>query len=102
MRVAVAVLIAVVIAEIKALASGGQSLWTFRIIAMLLGGFYLLLGASGTGSAASRRVNWGAVTPGFGGFLFRGYQPKPTDPRLTPGAVFIVSGIVLLALGAVL
>lgn len=101
-RIAVAVLIAVVIALAKALISGGDTLWTFRITSLLLGCFFLLLGAAGTGSAASRVVSWGEVTPGRGGWIFRGFRPRPGDPRLTPGAVFIGSGIVLLALGAVL
>jgi len=101
-RIALAALIAIVIAEIHALVSGGDTFHSFRIVCMLLGGLYLLLGGSGTGSAASRRVNWGEVTPGLGGVIFRGFQPKPGDPTLTPTAVFIGSGLVLLALGAVL
>jgi hypothetical protein len=101
-RIAVAVLIAIVIAEFRALVTGGDTFWTFRIVCMLLGAFFLLLGGSGTGSAASRRVNWGTITPGAGGVIFRGWQPKPEDPRLTANAVFIGSGIVLLVLGVAL
>jgi hypothetical protein len=34
--------------------------------------------------------------------LFRAVQPRPILPLRAPGAVFIVSGVVLLALGAIL
>ena len=101
-RVAFAVLIAIVIAEARALVSGGDTFHTFRIVLMLLGVLLLLLGGTGTGSAAGRRVNWGTITPGLGGVIFRGFTPKPEDPRLTAGAVFIASGIVTLGLGALL
>jgi len=98
-RIAVAVLIAIVIAEVKAVATGGDPMRTFRIVLLVLGGVYLLLAGAGTGSTASRRVNWGSVTPGFGGIIFRGFQPRPEDRTLTPSAVFIGGGIALLALG---
>jgi hypothetical protein len=102
MRIGVAVLIAIVIAEIRAIAGGGDTLHTFRWVLLALGAVMLLLGGTGTGSAASQRVNWGEVTAGRGGVLFRAVQPRPNHPRLAPGAVFIVSGVVLLALGAIL
>jgi hypothetical protein len=101
-RIAVAVLIAIVVAELRAVATGGDAFRTFRVISMVLGGLYLLLRAAGTGSAASHRVNWGAVTPRRGGVIFRGFQPRPEDPQLTPGAVFIGGGIALLAIGVAL
>ena len=98
-RIATGVLIAVLIAEIRAVLSAGDTMHTFRSMLLLVGCVMLLLGGTGTGSAASRRVNWGTITPGLGGVIFRGFQPKPTDPRLTPSAVFIGSGVALLALG---
>lgn len=98
-RIVVAVAIAVVIAEVRAILSGGDTWWTFRIVCMLLGVLFLLLAGSGTGSAASRRVNWGLITPGAGAVIFRGFQPRPEDPTLTPSAVFVGSGVALLALG---
>jgi hypothetical protein len=99
-RIAIAVLIAIVIAEIRALVSGGDTLWTFRIVSMLLGVLYLLLAGAGQGSAASHMVNWGDI------FSVRGHfpllTPRPNDPRLTATAVFVASGVALLVLGAVL
>jgi hypothetical protein len=101
-RIAVAVLIAIVIAEVRALLDGGDTFHTFRVVLMLVGGLFLLLAAGGSGSVASHRVNWGEITPGAGGVIFRGFRPRPEDPTLTPSAVFIGSGLVLLALGVLL
>jgi hypothetical protein len=101
-RIAVAVLVAIVIAEVRALLDGGDTMHTFRVVLLLLGGLFLLLGASGTGSAASRRIGWGEVTAGRGGVVFRAFQPRPDERQLSAGAVFIGSGIVLLVLGAVI
>jgi hypothetical protein len=101
-RIALAVLIAVVIAEVRAVITGGDTFWTFRIVMMLLGALYLLLAGTGTGSTASRVVNWGEIAPAAGGVIFRGFKPKPEDPTLTPSAVFIGSGLTLLALGVFL
>ena len=101
-RILIAVLIAIVIAESRALLGGGDTIHTFRWVLLALGGVYLLLGGTGTGSTASRVVNWGEITAGRGGIIFRGWQPKPEDRRLTPSAVFIASGVVLLVLGAVI
>jgi hypothetical protein len=99
LRVGIAVLIAVLIAELRALANGGDTGRTFQVIMLLLGGLYLLLAGTGTGSTASRVVNWGEITPGRGGVIFRGFRPKPEDPTLTPAAVFIGSGVACLAIG---
>jgi hypothetical protein len=101
-RIAVAVLIAIVISEVRALLDGGDTMHTFRVVLMLLGGLFLLLGASGTGSAAAERVGWGEITAGRGGVIFDGWKPRPDEPQLSAGAVFIGSGIVLLVLGAIL
>jgi len=98
-RIAVAVLIAIVIAEVRAVITGGDTTRTFQIVMLLLGAVYLLLAGTGTGSTASRMVNWGEITPGFGGTIFRGFRPKPEDRQLTPGAVFVGSGVACLAIG---
>jgi hypothetical protein len=98
-RIFVAVAIAVVIAEVRAIASGGDVFHTFKIVLMLLGVVLLLMAGTGTGSAASRRVNWGVITPGRGSTIFRGFQPRPEDPALSPSAVFVGSGATVLLLG---
>ena len=98
-RIAVALLIAILIAEVRAIITGGDMFWTFRVVLMLLGVLFLLLAGTGTGSVASRTVDWGEITPGGGRIIFRGFRPRPEDPTLTPSAVFIGSGLALLALG---
>lgn len=98
-RIGVAVLIASFVAEIRALATGGDMFHTWKIIMLVLGGLMLLLGGTGTGSAASHRVNWLPITPGRGNVFARWSHPRPEDPTLTPNAVFIGTGLALLALG---
>ncbi|HET7128534.1 MAG TPA: hypothetical protein VFJ93_05610 [Gaiellaceae bacterium] len=99
-RIAIALLIAIVIAEARALISGGDTLWTFRIVLMLLGCLYLLLAAGPGASLDGRRMNdtswW--ITSSMG---WATLQHAP-GPKMTATAVFIGSGIVLLALGLAL
>jgi len=99
-RITIAVLIAVAIAEIRALLSGGDTFRTFRIALMLLGCLMLLLAAGPGASLGGRRVNdlgwWLTQSLGFGRL-----QHAP-GPKLTATATFVGSGVVLLALGAVL
>jgi hypothetical protein len=99
-RIAVAVLVAIVIAELRALAGGGDTLRTFRIVLMVLGVLYLLLAAGPGASLDGRRLNsrgwWSTESRGFAAL-----QSAP-GPRLNATAVFIASGIVLLAAGVAL
>ena len=95
-RIAMAVLIAIVIAEFRALVTGGNTLWTFRIVCMLLGVLYLLLAAGPGVTLGGRKATHMASFIGLGRF-----EHIP-GPKLTATAVFIASGVVLLALGAAL
>jgi hypothetical protein len=97
LRIAFALLIAIVIAEIRAVASGGDTLWTFRIVLMLVGTFYLLL-AAGPGVTLDGRVGR------YGGFVgLTDLVPRiDGGPKLTATAVFIGSGVAALALGVLL
>jgi len=99
-RIAVALLIAIVIAEVRALISGGDTLWTFRIVLMLLGCLNLLLAAGPGASLGGQRMNdtswWLTQSLGWGKL-----QHVP-GPRMTATAVFIGSGIILLVLGLTL
>lgn len=101
LRVAVAGLIVLVLSELVAVIRGGDAFHTFQIMCYLFGGLLLLLGAAGNGSAASRRVNWGQITPGRGGVMFRGFRPRPDEPQMTATAVFVATGILLIVLGAI-
>jgi uncharacterized membrane protein YhaH (DUF805 family) len=99
-RIAVALLIAIAIAEARAIISGGDTLWTFRIVLMLLGCLYLLLAAGPGASLQGRRMNdtswW--ITSSMG---WATLQHAP-GPKMTATAVFIGSGLVLLVLGVAL
>ncbi|HEY3551769.1 MAG TPA: hypothetical protein VGK69_12030 [Gaiellaceae bacterium] len=99
-RVAVAVLVASLIAEVRALVSGGDFFHTWRITLLLLGCLMLLLAGSGARSTGSaRRVNWGVITPGRGGILSRPVFAGVEGPQLTASAVFFASALALFALG---
>ena len=99
-RIAVAVLVAIVVAEARAVISGGDTLKTFRIVMMLLGCVYLLLAAGPSSSLGGRRMNdtswWVTQSLGYGKL-----QAAP-GPVMTATAVFIGSGLTLLVLGVVL
>jgi len=98
-RIAVALLIAIVIAEVRALISGGDTT-LFRIVCLLLGCLYLLLAAGPGASLGGRRMSdtgwW--VTQGMGW----GTLQQAPGPKMTATAVFIGSGVALLALGVLL
>ncbi len=99
-RIALAVLIAIVIAELRALTGGGDTLRTFRIVLLALGALLLLLAAAGNSSTGStRRLNhtgwWLSESLGF-----RGLQ-EAEGPTLAPTAVFVGAGAVVIALGLV-
>lgn len=65
---------------------------------LALGGLMLLLAGTGRGGA-HRRLNL-AMDHGPNYIMrFPGVQPKPDDPTLTVSAVFVGSGLALLALG---
>jgi uncharacterized membrane protein YhaH (DUF805 family) len=99
-RIAVALLVAIVIAEARALISGGDTLWTFRIVLMLLGCLYLLLAAGPAASLGGQRMNdtswWLTQSLGWGKLQ------HVSGPKMTATAVFIGSGLVLLVLGVAL
>jgi hypothetical protein len=96
-RIAIAVLVAIVIAELRTLASGGELMHTFRISLVIMGAFLLALGAMGPGSTYDRHLSavghyWAQRTG------VADNAPAP-GPVLTAGAVFVLSGAAVLALG---
>ncbi len=97
-RVAVAVAIATTIAAVKAAASGGGMLYTWRITLFALGCLMLLLAAAGRG-AANRRLNAGVDHGPTFIMRFPGAARRPEDPTLSESAVFVGAGAVLLVLG---
>jgi hypothetical protein len=98
-RVAVAVGIATLIAEVHALVYGGDYLHTWRITMLALGCLMILLGGAGGSTTMSRRVvNWGEITPGRGGTIMDGFFADVEGPQLTASAVFVASAFALFAL----
>jgi hypothetical protein len=99
-RIAIAVLIAIVIAEVRAAISGGDTMRTFRIVLMLVGALLLLLAAGGQGGMSRRKMShegwWLTQSLGFGRMVAEG------GPTLSSGAVFTGSGLVVLLLGVFL
>jgi type III secretory pathway component EscS len=96
-KILLAALIAILIAEVRALTSPGDRMRTFRFVLIAIGGLLVALAAMG-GSNYERYVNvrtrWATRYLGL---------PEPrattTDPRLTPAAVLVGSGVPLIVLG---
>ncbi len=97
-RIAVAVALAAAVAGIKAVASGGGMLHTWRITMFALAGVMLLLAAAGRGGA-NRRLNAGLDHGATFVMRFPGAARRPEDPTLTASAVFVGTAVALLALG---
>ncbi|MDX6364900.1 MAG: hypothetical protein QOC85_3961 [Streptomyces sp.] len=96
-RVAIAVLIAIVLAELRTLATGGELMRTFRISLVLIGAVLLMLGAVGPGSTYDRHLS--AVGHYWSQLSGVDDNAPPPGPVLTAGAVFVFSGAAVLALG---
>jgi hypothetical protein len=101
--IVVATAIAAALASLVALLSSGDLVHDLRLFFLVFGCLLLLFAGAGNRSTASaRRVNWGLITPGRGGVLFRGVAPRPGEPTLTASAVFVGSALALIALGLVI
>ncbi len=102
--IVVAAAIAAAVGALFALVSGGDLVHDLRIDFLLFGALLLLLAGAGNQSTASgRRMRYGVV---FGvrsgiGRLSPPVRARPGDPTLTASAVFVGSGLVLVALGLV-
>ena len=76
-----------------------------KITCFVVGALLVLLAGAGNRSTASaRRTDWGIMT-GFArsglGRLSPPIRARPGDPTLTASAMFVGSGLVLIALGIV-
>ena len=99
-RIAVAAALAILLAGLWTLGSGGGFVHDLRIMFFLFGALLILLaGAGNRASASNRRVNWGVITPGRGGVLSQPVFAHVEGPQLTASAVFIGSAGVLFVLG---
>jgi hypothetical protein len=96
-RIAIAVLVAIVLAELRTLASGGEVMHTFRISLVVIGALLLMMGAMGTGSTYDRHLS--AVGHYWAQRSGVDDNAPPPGPVLTAGAVFVFSGAAVIALG---
>ena len=100
-KIAIAVVVAIVVAELRTLISGGDRTHTFQVSCLAVGAVLLLMATIGRDNNFERRMDysitqkaWGRI-PGVSTIR----RARPEDPTLTPGAVFAGAGIVMLALG---
>jgi hypothetical protein len=99
-KVAIAVVVAVIFAELRTLISGGERLHTLQVSLIIMGALLLMLGAVGPGSTYDRRLS--AVGQYWSQRAGVRDGDAPTGPVLTAGAVFVISGLIVLALGFVI
>jgi hypothetical protein len=98
-RIAVAVAIALAIAEVRTLASGGSTQHAFSISLLLIGAVMLMMAAAGPGSSYERSLTAvGRYWSSRAGVD----DSKTPSPTLTAGAVFVLSGAAVIALGVLL
>jgi hypothetical protein len=98
-RTLVGVAVAVAAAGGLALLRGGAFLASFRIAVLVVGAFLLFMAAGG--SSPSRRM--GINDPWLASFapkLLPALSAREGDMRVSPGALFALAGILLLAVGA--
>jgi hypothetical protein len=96
-KIFLAVVIAVVFAEVRTLISGGNRLHTFQISLVIVGALLLMMGAAGPDSAYDRNLS------AVGHYWAQRSGVDDTEaqvgPVLTAGAVLVISGAVVIALG---
>jgi hypothetical protein len=92
--------IALLLAALWAAVSKGAFLADLRYTSLIIGAFALVMAGMGGGTAFERQLDygitlnsWGRI-PGVSSLKF-----NPEDPTLTPGAVFVGTGLALLVFG---
>ena len=99
-RIALAFIVALVIAELRALAIGGDTWRGFKVSCLIIGALLLLMAAIGRNNNFERRLDAGIVEAAWGRIPgVSTLARNPEDPTLTPGAVFGGAGLALLAVG---
>ena len=99
-RIALAFIVALVIAELRALAVGGDTWRGFKVSCLIIGALLFLMAAIGRNNNFERRLDAGIVEAAWGRIPgVSALHGNPEDPKLTPGAVLGGAGIALLAVG---
>ena len=92
--------IALIVAVLWAAVSQGAFVHALRNTCLIVGAFTLVMAGMGRGTPFERRLDYGITEaawgrlPGVSSLKF-----NSEDPTLTPGAVFVATGIALLAFG---
>jgi hypothetical protein len=96
-KILIAVTVAIVLAELRTLISGGDRLHTFQISLVIVGALLLMMGAAGSDSTFDRHLS---AVGRYWGQLSGVHEAEPqVGPVLTAGAVFVISGVVVIAIG---
>jgi hypothetical protein len=99
-RIASAFIVALVIAELRAIAVGGDTWRGFKVSCLIIGALLFLMAAIGRNNNFERRLDAGIVEAAWGRIPgVSTLHGNPEDPKLTPGAVLGGAGIALLAVG---
>jgi hypothetical protein len=99
-RIVIAFLAALVIAEVRALALGGDTWHGFKVSCLILGAILFLMASIGRNNNFERRLDYGITEAAWGHIPgVSAMKRNPEDPSLTPGAVLGGAGLALLAVG---
>lgn len=99
--VAIAFMVVAVVAGLLALVRSGEFLDSLRLTALFIGVLLLLMGASGGAfSRAADAEARGAAVGRLPGMSWA--QSRPEEPTVSRSAVFAISGLALIVLGAML
>jgi hypothetical protein len=98
---AIVLVVAVASAAALALVRGGEFQQSLRLTAIALGVLLLLMGGTGgvfsrAADAEARQAALGRL-PGVPSWI----ETRPGEPTIAPSAVFVISGLALVALGLV-
>ena len=99
-KIALGFVIALLIALVWAALSGHAFVHDLRNTCLLVGAFTLVMAGMGRGTPVERRLDYGITEKAWG--TIPGVSPlkfNPEDPTLTPAAVFVGTGLALLAFG---
>jgi hypothetical protein len=99
-RVAAGVAIAAAVGGLWSLTQHGSAHHRFQIAFLVVGGIVVALGAMGRGSSYERAAD---IRAGWRLRSLSGLMPqaRPSEPRLAPGAVLLLTGAIVIALGFV-
>lgn len=99
-RIAVATVVALAIAGLLAAISAHSFETSARILCIVLGCMLLAMAGVGSGSNLERYMDRNASKLALGALPgFNANKRNPEDPTLSPAAVFVCSGAVLIAIG---